>query len=294
MLPNVPHFAVCYYGVLRAGGVVVPMNVLLKRREVAFYLGDSGAKLLFAWHGFAEDAQAGAADAGSRMRDRGAQASSRTSSERPHRSPRSPSTDDDDTAVILYTSGTTGNPEGRRAHALQPVSQREGLAGPVRPRRRGGDARRAAAVSLIRADLLVERDDRRRRHADADPALRSCTRRSRSSSATASTSSWACPTMYGALLHEPDRERFDVSGLKLCVSGGSALPVELLRGFEQAFGCKILEGYGLVGDLAGGVVQPPRPRAQARLDRDPGRRRRDEGRRRRGPRGRPRARSARS
>src|SRR5215471_12853128 len=54
MLPNVPHFAVCYYGVLRAGGVVVPMNVLLKRREVAFYLRDSGANLMFAWDGFAD------------------------------------------------------------------------------------------------------------------------------------------------------------------------------------------------------------------------------------------------
>ena len=64
MLPNVPYFPVCYYGVLRAGGIVVPMNVLLKRREVAFYLEDSGAKLLFAWHGFAEDAQAGAEQAG--------------------------------------------------------------------------------------------------------------------------------------------------------------------------------------------------------------------------------------
>jgi long-chain acyl-CoA synthetase len=53
------------------------------------------------------------------------------------------------------------------------------------------------------------------------------------------------PTMYGALLHEPGREQFDTSTLKLCVSGGSALPVELLRAFEQAFGCKILEGYGL-------------------------------------------------
>src|SRR5205807_1277843 len=63
MLPNVPYFAVVYYGVLRAGGVVVPMNVLLKRREVAFYLRDSGAKLLFAWHGFEEDAQAGAQEA---------------------------------------------------------------------------------------------------------------------------------------------------------------------------------------------------------------------------------------
>ena len=57
MLPNVPEFAIAYYGVLRAGGVVVPMNVLLKRREVAFYLGDSGAKLLLAWHEFADAGQ---------------------------------------------------------------------------------------------------------------------------------------------------------------------------------------------------------------------------------------------
>src|SRR4051794_13731370 len=49
MLPNVPQFALGYYGALRAGAVVVPMNVLLKEREVAFYLRDSGAKLLFAW-----------------------------------------------------------------------------------------------------------------------------------------------------------------------------------------------------------------------------------------------------
>src|ERR1700754_4906545 len=55
MLPNVPYFPVCYYGVLRAGGIVVPMNVLLKKREVAYYLSDSGAKLLFAWHEFAGD-----------------------------------------------------------------------------------------------------------------------------------------------------------------------------------------------------------------------------------------------
>ena len=61
MLPNVPEFPVAYYGVLRAGGVVVPMNVLLKRREIAFYLEDSGAKLLLAWHGFAEEARAGGA-----------------------------------------------------------------------------------------------------------------------------------------------------------------------------------------------------------------------------------------
>ena len=60
MLPNVPEFAVAYYGVLRAGGVVVPMNPLLKRREVAYYLEDSGAGLLFAWHQFADEARGGA------------------------------------------------------------------------------------------------------------------------------------------------------------------------------------------------------------------------------------------
>jgi long-chain acyl-CoA synthetase len=53
------------------------------------------------------------------------------------------------------------------------------------------------------------------------------------------------PTMYGGMLHYPDREKFDTSTLQLCASGGSAMPVELLREFEQAFGCKILEGYGL-------------------------------------------------
>jgi long-chain acyl-CoA synthetase len=53
------------------------------------------------------------------------------------------------------------------------------------------------------------------------------------------------PTMYGAILHHPEREQYDLSMLQLCASGGSAMPVELMRGFEAAFGCKILEGYGL-------------------------------------------------
>ena len=53
------------------------------------------------------------------------------------------------------------------------------------------------------------------------------------------------PTMYHAMLNDPGRERYDVSSLRTCVSGGSAMPVEVMRGFEQAFGCVVLEGYGL-------------------------------------------------
>src|SRR5205814_2162953 len=63
MLPNIPEFPVIYYGILRAGAVVVPMNPLLKEREVAYYLGDSQAALIFAWHTCADQAAAGAARA---------------------------------------------------------------------------------------------------------------------------------------------------------------------------------------------------------------------------------------
>jgi len=106
MLPNVPYFPFVYYGILRAGGVVVPMNVLLKGREVAYYLNDSGAKLLFAWGDFGEAAQAGSDEAGAECvlvkpgEIEGIVFDAPEVTEVVDRDP-------DDVAVILYTSGTT-------------------------------------------------------------------------------------------------------------------------------------------------------------------------------------------
>jgi long-chain acyl-CoA synthetase len=67
MLPNVPAFPIAFYGALAAGAVVVPMNPLLKSREVAHYVGDSGAKVLFAWHQAAVEAAKGAAGTGAQV-----------------------------------------------------------------------------------------------------------------------------------------------------------------------------------------------------------------------------------
>jgi long-chain acyl-CoA synthetase len=243
MLPNVPHFPVCYYGTLRGGGAVVPMNVLLKRREVAFYLKDSGAKLLLAWEGFAEDARAGAEDAGAEcviveaagFLDVVGRAESLT---------ELVDSGDDDTAVILYTSGTTGTPKGAElTHA--------NLAQNAEVARELFDAD-ADTVTLGALPLFHSFGQTCSMNAivGAGGTLTMIPRFEPGKALEIIQRDrvnvfMGVPTMYGALLHHPERERYDTSTLKLCVSGGSALPVELLRGFEEAFGCKVLEGYGL-------------------------------------------------
>src|SRR6266853_117089 len=111
MMPNVAEVPVVYYGVLRAGGVVVPMNPLLKGREVAYYLGDSGAGLVFSWHAFADEARAGADQAHAELivvDEVGFPDLLASVSPEDEVADRG----NNDTAVILYTSGTTGQPKG--------------------------------------------------------------------------------------------------------------------------------------------------------------------------------------
>jgi long-chain acyl-CoA synthetase len=262
MLPNVPYFAFAYYGVLRAGAVVVPMNVLLKQREVAFHLGDSQAKLVFAWHEFAEPAQRGADEAGA---DCVIVAPAEFERLLARTQPATEVVDrqGDDTAVILYTSGTTGTPKGAELTHSNLQSNVEVVVGMLSI---GTDDVILGALPLFHAFgqtcglntaissgaclALVPRFD-------AGRVLETIERER-------VTVFEAVPTMYVGLLHHSGRERFDVSALRLCVSGGAALPVEVLHGFEAAFECVVLEGYGL------SETSPVASFSQADRERKPG------------------------
>jgi long-chain acyl-CoA synthetase len=243
MLPNVPYFPVAYYGVLRAGGVVVPMNVLLKAREVGFYLKDPGAKIVFAWHDFLDAAQTGADEAGAELIDvKPGEIEGVIFAHEPD--PDVAEVGDDDTAVILYTSGTTGQPKG--AELTHDNLRRNAAA--------------SAGLFALDESVVV---------LGALPLFHSF---GQTCGMNATLGAGGCltliprfdpakaleiiqrdkvkvfegvPTMYGAMLHLPERDDYDTSSLEICASGGAALPVELLRGFDEAFNCKILEGYGL-------------------------------------------------
>jgi long-chain acyl-CoA synthetase len=244
MMPNVAEVPVVYYGVLRAGGVVVPMNPLLKAREVAYYLGDSGAGLIFAWHAFADQARGGAEQAGADLivvdgasfPDLLASAAL---------DDQVVSRDNEDTAVILYTSGTTGHPKGAElthgnllsntevARAdITRVSPDDVIFGGLPLFHVFGQtvALNVAVASGACLTLLPR--------FDAGHALRIIAEHR-------VTVFEGVPTMYVALLHQPDRADYDTSALRMCISGGAALPVQVLREFEEAFGVPVLEGYGL-------------------------------------------------
>jgi long-chain acyl-CoA synthetase len=241
-LPNIPQMPIIYYGILWAGGVVVPMNPLYKGREFAFVLKDADAKAFFAWDGVGEEASKGAADAGCEYIS--VSATGFVPELMTHEPGAFVDRDDTETAVVLYTSGTTGSPKGAElthSNMLRNAEVSVGLAGlnaddmvfgglPLfhsfgQTVGMNASVLAGATMTLIprfeptKAFEILQRDK--------------------------VTVMLGVPTMYVALLQHPDKSSFDLSSLRVCCSGGASLPVEVLKGFEQAFGAFILEGYGL-------------------------------------------------
>ncbi|WP_017934404.1 long-chain-fatty-acid--CoA ligase [Nocardioides sp. Iso805N] len=269
--PNTPYFTIVYFGILKAGAVVVPLNVLLKGREVAYHLTDSEAKAFFCFEGTPElptgaDGWAGFNQAETCEHfflitaDPMAASSIEGSPENPVQTlfgaiGQQPSvfetvaTDEDDTAVILYTSGTTGQPKGAElrhrnlrdnaqigATAFGASTEHPDTFLAVLPlfHAFGQTVVQNGALAYGGTIVMLPRFEAR-------AALGLMLKEKVSFFA-------GVPTMYWGLLGALD-ETVDVTALKAnlraAVSGGSALPVEIHKEFEARFGVTIMEGYGL-------------------------------------------------
>jgi long-chain acyl-CoA synthetase len=264
---NLPYFSIVYFGILKAGATVVPLNVLLKGREVAYHLDDSDAKAYFCFQGTPElpigqeghagfeqtdgcehffmitvDPAAASPIEGTETLGQGMNGQAPTF--------ETVATDEDDTAVILYTSGTTGQPKGAELRHRNMRDNALGGEGLFRANaedpdtylcvlplfhsfgqtviQNGGFAYGGTVVMLPRFE--------------ADAALKTMAKEKVTFFA-------GVPTMYWGLLGAVDDSGVDVKelagNLRVAVAGGSALPVEVHKDFEKRFGVTILEGYGL-------------------------------------------------
>ncbi|SNS10104.1 long-chain acyl-CoA synthetase [Geodermatophilus saharensis] len=256
-LPNVPQFVLAYFGALKAGLTLVPLNPLLKAPEVAYHLSDSGAKALITVDAFADEAVKGAAEAGEVrvyvVASPGAPADSLPADTTPFDTLVADGEGADpadveqmspeDTAVVIYTSGTTGRPKGAELTHFQ-----------------------AYMAASVAAETFAYRDDDVAMavlplfHVFGLSSVMNCAVRSAATLVLVPrfevgavldameqhrvTVFCGVPTMFVALMHA-DLTGRDVSSLRICVSGGASIPGEVIKGFEAAYAATVLEGYGL-------------------------------------------------
>lgn len=255
MMPNVFAFATAYFACHLAGLVVVPINVMLKADEVAAHLEDSDAAALVVWHSYLEQIGDGfqRTDSCSRLVVAGAAADAQL----PHGAVRFeelaagerevrdlPDTEPHDTAVLLYTSGTTGRPKGAELTHFNLFFNAE-LAG--RLHGVGASTVSLAVLPLFHSfgQTVIQNATLLRGGTvvllprfEAPAALEAIVRHRVTFFA-------GVPTMYFALLNHPEAASYDLSSLQICASGGAPMPVEVMRRFDETYGANILEGYGL-------------------------------------------------
>jgi long-chain acyl-CoA synthetase len=264
--PNLPYFPIVYYGILKAGGVVVPLNVLLKGREVAYHLDDSDAKAYFCFQGTPElpMGQAGyagfsevdgcehffmiTADLAAPSPVEGTETLAQALAEQPVTF-ESAATEATDTAVILYTSGTTGQPKGAElthANMVLNALTSNRLFGTLATEHEthlvvlplfhsfGQTTNMNSGFSVGATLVLLPRFD-------AQQAIGLMQKEDVTFFAGVPTMYWG---LLGALDEDVDVDRI-ANNLRRAVSGGSALPVEILNRFKEKFHVQILEGYGL-------------------------------------------------
>ncbi|GII79911.1 long-chain-fatty-acid--CoA ligase [Sphaerisporangium rufum] len=261
--PNLPYFPFVYYGILKAGAAVVPLNVLLQPQEIAYHLRDSGATTLFCFEGTADLPLGERGLAGFREATGGTDGffllpatpmATESGIEgvptlwaalagRPGEF-ETARTGPDDTAVILYTSGTTGRPKGAEL-SHQNMLMNAIVSDEMFPR--AGEDVFLATLPLFHSfgQTVIMNVGFRRRAALAlvprfEPGAALALMRQEKVTLFAGV-----PTMYWALLTAVRAGGEVPPTLRTAVSGGASLPVEVLKDVERTFGVTVLEGYGL-------------------------------------------------
>jgi len=276
-IPNVVWFPIVYYGILEAGAVVVPLNILLKGREVAYHLEDSGARAYFCFEGSPElpvleegragfdavpgcehlfvvtaDPQALSPLPGTETLTRALAGHSEVF--------ESVATESDDTAVVLYTSGTTGKPKGAElTHANVTLN--------ALTAHRTFEGGEGTDIHLVTLPLFHSFGQTLQMHTAFaagntlvlmprfDPAAAIALIRSEQVTVFAGV-----PTMYHGLLAAVSGDSGPaeaLSTLRIAVSAGSAMPTELMARVEEKLGVQVMEGYGL-SETSPGVCFTPR------------------------------------
>ncbi|MDB5076015.1 MAG: AMP-dependent synthetase and ligase [Chloroflexi bacterium] len=275
MLPNIPHFVLAYYGVLRLGAVVVPINVLYKAEEIAYIANDSEACLVITHEAFQPQVMAAVAQAPS-IREVIVVAGTKPTCDLtwwpavppvldPTATPRTPvAISPDDLAVICYTSGTTGRSKGAMLTHRNFIANCEQIEA-VKQMSSNADDRLLLVLPLFHiyamnvglncvlrvggALVLMVRFE-------AVPVLEAIQR-------YRCTLFLGAPPMYVAFVNLPELNNYDLSSIRVANSGAAALPAQILKQFKDISGVVIAEGYGLTetspvshSNSAGPVIKP--------------------------------------
>ena len=269
--PNLPFFPIVYYGILKAGAVVVPISNLFKPREVAYYLADSDAKAVFVFEGtdglpLAQTVKEGFDQVPGcehlivMTKDLFADSPlpqhktlTQITFDKPETFEIYP-TRPDDTCAILYTSGTTGQPKGAELTHLNVWSNIVTTYSIHLPMLDFTDGEQKTCLITLPLFHTTGQTVQMNTHLYGGNRVillpRFDAKTTLETFVSEKVNFWiGVPTMYWALLKCADETGCDISrvaeNMKVCTSGGAPMPVEVMLEFQERFGVRVLEGYGL-------------------------------------------------
>jgi long-chain acyl-CoA synthetase len=247
-LPNLPQYVIAFHGILRAGGIVVPMNPQYKSREISHLLGDSGATAVVALADLVPQVREVQDDTDVQtIISVGGDAEGATEFEKflAEESLEVVDRADDDVACQPYTSGTTGTPKGV-------LLTHRNLSFEARASPKIHDGIRAddkmlgvlplfhiygMTVTML-ATLYEGGSYWPMAEWDASEALELV-------ESEGITLFHGVPAMYNDMVNHTDANDYDLGSVRFANAGGSSLPLEVMRRFEETFEPDLMEGYGL-------------------------------------------------